>query len=375
MRISLIILTALFLSIQPVIAQDTALFTPHIERYSRGWIDWDKGLIYATGRAYVDSNRGSRIKAMTAAQLVASANVVKLASGIQLDDRRTMEKIGNGTFVLKLKAFLRYREHQRKFVKNVRRPYAEVTLVTPMHGVKGLTAHLLKHLKKQPLQWQKFPLPDPATSYVNPDAPWLVIDTRQLPRTAAVRPSLFPKVSSSSGQTLYDLNKVHKSAHTQRGLARYVHSNASVEQIMLALEPVDKTIWPAWVQWFNPVSTAWAKPRSRRTRYIVASAQQVRGMARTNLVISSSDAQRLRREDAASKILKECRVIIITSAPIGGIEGRNGNESRFVTIQRDGHAIPISRDAFHPSMGLIVAVHGDKYPCYGNYLPNLSGAE
>lgn len=330
MRLSLTILTILLLSTQPVFAQNNTLFTPHIERYSQGWIDWDKGLIYGTGRAYITSNRGSRIKAMTAAQLVAAANIVKLASGIQLDDRRTLKKLGNGTFILKLKAFLRYREHQRNFVKNVQQPYAEVTLVTPMHGVEGLTAHLLRELKKQPLQWQKHPLPDPVARHANPDDPWLVIDTRQLPRTAAVQPSLFPKVSSASGQTIYDLNRVYKSAQTKRGLARYVHSNASVEQIMLAFDPAEQTRWPAWVQWLNPVKTAWARPRSRRPRYIVTSAQQVRGMARTNLVISSSDVMRLRQEDAASQILKDCRVIIITSAPIGGIEGRNSNESHFL---------------------------------------------
>ena len=29
----------------------------------------------------------------------------------------------------------------------------------------------------------------------------------------------------------------------------------------------------------------------------------------------------------------------------------------------------------NPSMGLIVAVHGDKYPCYGDHEPNCLDAE
>lgn len=322
MRVCFWLLLVLLIMPNGATAQTDPLFTPHIERHSTGWIDWDRGLIYANGRAYLDNNHGSRAKTTSAAQLVAAANIVKLASGLQLDDRRTMEKLGNGTFIVKLKAFLRYREVKRNFVKNVNQPYAEVTLVTPLHGVEGLTAMLLTQLKKHPLQWQKFPLPDPASRQASDDAPWLVIDTRQLPRTASVQPSLFPKITTSSGQTLYDLNRVYQSSHTQRGLARYVHSNASTEQIMLSLTTPEIPVWQRWAQWLNPVSTAWAEGRSKRPRYIVTSAQQVRGMARTNLVISNHDAQRLRQEDAASKILKDCRVIIITSAPIGGIEGK-----------------------------------------------------
>jgi hypothetical protein len=98
-------------------------------------------MIYATGLAYMDSNGGSRAKTTAAAQLVAAANIVKLASGLQLDERHTMEKLGNGTFMLKLKAFLRYREIKRNVVKNAQRPYAEVSLATPLHGVDGLTAN------------------------------------------------------------------------------------------------------------------------------------------------------------------------------------------------------------------------------------------
>jgi hypothetical protein len=322
MRAALLILATLFFIPQLAIAQPAPLFTPHIERYSQGWIDWDQGVIYSSARAYADNNGGSRVKALGAAQLVAASNIVKLASGLRLDDRHTMDKLGNGTFAVKLTAFLRYREHQRKFVKEVSRPYAEVTISTPIHGIEGLTALLLTQLKKHPLQWQKFPLPDPHTSSTVSDEPWLVIDTRQLPRTATIEPSLFPKIETSSGQTLYDLNKAYQTAQTERGLARYVHSNASINDIMLSLFPAKPQTWQLWAQWLNPITNAWAQPRNKRPRYIVTAAQQVRGMARTNLVISNFDAQRLRQEDAASKILKDCRVIIITSAPVGGIEGR-----------------------------------------------------
>lgn len=310
----------LFISLMssPAAAQAPSLFSPHLEHHTIGWIDWDNGLIYGSGRAYADHNDQSKPKTLAAAQLVAAANIVKLASGLQLDDRRTLEKLGNGSFTLKLKAFLRYREHERRYEAQAQRPYAEVTLVTPLNGVEGLTAQLLQQLKNQPLQWQKFPLPDIGQRPETADAPWLVIDGRQLPRTAAIQPSLFPKIAAANGQTLYDVNRVYRSALTQRGLARFVRSNAGVDDILLAFTPTR----PSWWSLLNPVGQAWAEQRQRRPRYIVANAQQAQGITRTNLVISSADAARLRQEDAASQILKNCRVIVITSAPVGGIEGR-----------------------------------------------------
>ncbi|OQY16872.1 MAG: hypothetical protein B6I36_09695 [Desulfobacteraceae bacterium 4572_35.1] len=327
----LLLASLLFFVPQLVVAQtQEPLFTPHIERHSNGYIDWDQGVIYSTGRAYAENNRGSRAHTTAAARLVAAANIVKLASRLTLDDRHTMEKLGNGTFVLKLQAFLRYREKQRNFVGNVSHPYADVTLATPLRGVEGLTAKLLTQLKKHPLQWQKFPLPDPRTRQTGTDDLWLVVDTRHLPKTAKLQPCLFPKISSSNGHTLYDLNQVYQSSATQRGMARYVHSSASVEEIMLSLTSPKTPQWQLWARWLNPIHNAWAGTRSRRPRYIVTSAQQVRGITRTNLVISNYDAQRLRQEDMASKILKNCRVIIITSAPIGGIEGCLTNDLRLI---------------------------------------------
>ena len=299
---------------RPVTAEP---FSPHIERSAYGWIDWDAGLVYGTGRAYLDNNGQAKTKALGAAQLVAAANIVKQAAGLRLDDRRTLERLG-GTFTVQLKAFLRYQEHQRQLVLNSSRPYAEVTLVTPLHGIEGLTAQLLTYLRGKPLEWQKFPLPTPSQGRSEQaDAPWLVIDARNLSGSQAVQPGLFPKIASRDGRILYDVNRVYQDALQQRGMARYVHSNADLGQLMAQWDD------PAWWQQLSPVATAWAaEPRSKRGRYVVARAEQATGLTRTNLVISASDAQRLQTEDAHNELLRQCRVIIVTAAPIGGIEGR-----------------------------------------------------
>ncbi len=50
-------------------------------------------------------------------------------------------------------------------------------------------------------------------------------------------------------------------------------------------------------------------------------AVQAEGLKKTNLVISQSDADQLKKEDISSQVLRECRVIVIVNSPIGGVEG------------------------------------------------------
>ena len=69
---------------------------------------------------------------------------------------------------------------------------------------------------------------------------------------------------------------------------------------------------------------AWAqdkKKRKRRGSFVITQATRAEGLKKTNLIISEQDARRIREEDASSGILKECRVIVIVSGTVGGIEG------------------------------------------------------
>lgn len=315
-----------FLFFTPLHGNAAELFTPNIEQYTDGWIDWDKGIIYARGSARLRDNNNSKGKALGAARLVASANVVKIAAGINLDERRTIKSLGE-TFTLKLKAFLHYRPHSEQVYIHAPVPYAEVVVKTPIHGVRGLTAQMLKYLHGQPLQWHKFPLPaSPSGASATDQETWLVVDARDLPTAQTPEPSLFPKLLSSTGATLYDLNKVEQASLHSRGMARYVHSNASPDRIrQTTFTPHRNEDYAkeeqSLLDLLNPVTTAIAAQRQRRPRYIISQAQRTKGLNKTNLVISAEDAKRLRAEDSANKILRQCRVIVVSAAPIGGIEG------------------------------------------------------
>ena len=152
-------------------------------------------------------------------------------------------------------------------------------------------------------------------------ATWLVLDARGLSKTSPVAPALFPKIVTEKGDAVFDLTVAEEGALVQKGMARYVVSDQSREEIQSRLEregPVNlaRLLGPS-------LALAQEKgERKRQGKVIVKDVSQVQGLMKTNLVISEADAREIKEEDASSQILKKCRVIVVVSSSLGGIEGR-----------------------------------------------------
>ncbi len=301
---------------------DKERFEPYIEKHANGWIDWKNGKIYGIGRGYLYKNASSRPRAQAAASVVASGNILKLAAGLHLDDKNTLKALGKGRVVVHLKAFMRDSTYKSVFVDNVKKPYYEVTKVAQIKGIQGLTAKLLTHLKSTKI-WKDFPIKPLISKLDDEDQPWLVVDARDLDTDKKVEPALFPKIKSETGETVYELKEIEEAALINRGMMQYVVSSESKDELRSDRGSIERIL--ARAGFLLPVQEAHAtnsRKRKKRGRFIVADAQQVEGLAKTNLVISEQDAQKLKAEDRASQILKKCRVIVIVSSPIGGIEGK-----------------------------------------------------
>ena len=299
------------------------LFDPLIEKHPDGWIDWDNGIVYGIGKGYLHLNGNSDNKALRAAKVLALQSILKVAAGIRLDDRQTLETLGKGQVVIHLKAFIRFTEHQSVFKDQAPKPYHEVTLQAPMTGIEGLTSKLLGHLKSKPQTWQDFPIRSGQAIDTKEDQPWLVLDARQMTASAKLEPALFPKIMTPSGNTIYELKNVSEQALIERGMVRYVVSDQPVEKMQARqtrletlLNQIDNLLS------IKEAHAAEKSKRQKRRRYIVKQVQEAQGLMRTNLVISENDARQLTEEDASSQILKKCRVIVIAASPIGGIEGQ-----------------------------------------------------
>lgn len=312
----------------PSIGQDDAAhFAAYVERYGSGEIDWEAGIIYGRGIAYLEDQKGNRYMAQRAAQVMAAANIIRLAAGIRLDDRRLLGELGGGQVVIRLRAFLKVIEHSSRFVEDGGKPYYEVVRKTPITGIEGLTRQLLTKFGRsvsEGLQWPAAPAPPPGGSLPDDDAPWLVLDARHLTAAGQVQPALFPAIRAADGRILYDWRNVAPDALESRGMARYVVSDTDSRHLSGNAATLDGLL--ALLSPARALAEETTPPQSSgRRRYIVKKVENVEGLARTNLVVSNADAQALAAEDTASLILKKCRVIIIVNSPIGGVEGAADN--------------------------------------------------
>jgi len=306
----------------PVNSDEDRAFTAFIQKFATGRIDWDRGIIYGTGRAYLDQNADSIPMALRAAQLIAASNILKLAAGVNLDDRRKLGELGNGNFVIRLKGFLRFVEHESRLIEDPARPYYEVTRKTHLTGISGLNLQILTHMPTGPDRLS-FPQQPGEQVVENTDAPWLVIDARDLPGQGKVQPALFPKIATPAGDTIYELGTINPKALEERPMVSYVESAEDLRHLQSSGLTPASLARLAELLLYPPAAIADdSQTRKKRRRFIVKKAQGLEGLSKTNLVISQNDAQALQAEDSASQILKNCRVIVIVSSPVGGVEGQ-----------------------------------------------------
>ncbi|MEN8190842.1 MAG: hypothetical protein ABFS19_13435 [Thermodesulfobacteriota bacterium] len=308
----------------PVVSSsvDPDLFRPYVEKSPQGRIDWDEGIIYGVGRGYLKLNKGSKTRALRAAQTIGYGNVLKLAAGVHLDDRHYLESLGSGTVTVDIQGLVKTTSQPTIFVDDPQDPYYEVTMVAPLKGVEGVTAKVVSQLREKPHPTLKPPPPVHKTKkqpIEDGEEAWLVLDARQLIDEQSIRPALFPKIVSHDNSEIYSLAMVNGQALEERGMASYVVSEQALAEDGSLTGDVLRRL-TALIE----VESALAqdrKKRKKRKRFIVKEVKESQGLNRTNLLISGADAAALQQEDNVSKILENCRVIIIVAGQSGGIEG------------------------------------------------------
>ena len=296
-------------------------FSPLIESFPDGKIDWDNGDFYGVGVGYPHLNDGSKARALRVAQASALSAILKVASRIRVNDQHTLSGLERKRVIIQIRGLIHYESYGREFIEEGDHPFYRVTYRAPMKGVEGLTKRLLTHLRSQPMKWQDFPRQEQGLDDRDESYPWLVLDARGLQQQGPVQPAIFPKILTEKGETVYDLTRLEESALVKRGVARYVVSDRDQEELMTMS---GRRSFSSLRGLFSPqvARAEERRKRKRRGRYIIKNVKRAEGLMRANLVISESDARGIRAEDASSQILKKCSVIIIVSSAIGGIEGR-----------------------------------------------------
>ncbi len=273
------------------------------------------GFVYGIGKGYLHLNNGSTQKALRAAHVIALQSILKVAAGVRISDRGTIEALGKSPIVIELKALVHFTEFRNRFVESTSRPYFEITLRSPLNGIEGLTSKLLNRLKGESRHWREFPKPATPLAQENNELPWLVIDARRLQQRGGARPALFPKIISPAGEIVYSLPQVNETAVIKRGMAKYVIAPSSLERTNSRAETLECII--TTVKALLSTKEAFAEEKSLRKiqkKLLIHKAIDGQGLGQTNLVIAETDVQQLKAEDAASQILRNCRVIVIVSS-------------------------------------------------------------
>jgi hypothetical protein len=319
MKRTFLLIIAIFLFAAPVCAFDRGFFS-YIEKAPNGEIDWNNGYFYGIGLGYPHLNDGSKSKAVRVAQAGALSAILQVAAKVRVDDRFLLRDLERKKLIIQIKGLVRYEPYKRVFVKKGPHPFYRVTYRAPLNGVEGLTSRLLNQLRTRASTWKDLPQPG---RHVGDDStlPWLVLDARGIEKQTQVRPALFPKIVTDKGETIYEVKDVDEAALKKRGMARYVVSDRSRDELASC---------PAQIPWnwlLDLVSPDAAQAqekqkRKKRGKYIIKDVQGVQGLMKTNVVISESDANSIRQEDASHQVLKKCRVIVIASSSLGGIEGK-----------------------------------------------------
>ena len=294
-------------------------FSPFVETFPSGKADWDSGYFYGTGKGYPLLNDGSKAKALKVAQANALSAILQVASQLRVDDRNTLGDLEKEKVIIRISGLIQYEPHAQEFVQEGKESFYRVTYRAPMKGVKGLTRQILTSLRSQPGAGGETGRGGGPVNE-NDESPWLVLDARALKGPSRPQPAILPRVITENGETLSDFTTVEEQALVQKGMARYVVSDRSREDLM-SMGREERAADLVRLLSPGPAFAQEKGERKRQTRFIVKDVTQVQGLAKTNLVVSDADAREIREEDASSRILKKCRVIVVVSSALGGIEG------------------------------------------------------
>ncbi len=305
----LFILLALVLATGSAGAQATRIDTnSFIQQFDDGRVDWQEGIITATGIGAPPEtavNPGqARAMAVRAATVVARRNLLEITKGVQIDSTTTVEDfmVTSDIIQTQISGFLKNSQViDRAYMSdgsvevtvalNLRGGFASVIMpqvqpvapappppapapVTPPPTVPAPPAPPVAPVPQAPTA----PPPAPPTAAPAQVYTGLVVDARGL----SAKPAMTPKVLDENGMEVYGSSFVSREFAIQQGMAGYAKDPAVASQ----------------------------NPRVAETPF-VAKAINAQGRARTDLVISNAQANEIRSLTQHQNFLEKCRVMVI----------------------------------------------------------------
>ncbi len=278
-----------------------------VQQTENGAIDWLSGEVTAKGigapPAKAVNAAQARAMALRAATVIARRNLLELLRGVQIDSATTVQNfmVNDDTVVSRVQGHL----EQARITDTAYMSDGSVEVTVQVNLRGKLSQTLLPQQASQqqtaaaappspqqgPQQLQPVSVPPKPSRPAIPDgsetsvAPrafggvtGLVVDARGL----GARPAMSPRILDEDGREVYGSSFVGREYAIQQGMAGYAKNPAQASAS-------DRVAG-------NPLQVK---------------ARSVSGQAKTDIVVSNEDAERIRQVAANSEVLQQCRVMIV----------------------------------------------------------------
>jgi hypothetical protein len=256
-----------------------ALAQSFVQHVGEGSINWTKGVIQGKGigvppeKYYGKPN--ARPMAIRAAKIVALRNILEAVNGIRVDSNTVVKDFAVQSDTIRSQVEGMVRGAREIDVEYMSDGTVEVIMEISMYG------NFSQVLLPQAIMAVPMETPGAVPGDAAPSSAvltGLVVDARGL----GVRPAMAPKVLDESGQEVYGSAFVSREFAVQQGMSGYAKDLGSAKQNQRVTA--------------NP---------------IVVKGLRVEGPGQCDIVISNTDAVRLRNSAADLSFLEKCRVMIV----------------------------------------------------------------
>jgi hypothetical protein len=288
----------------------------YVQKYPQGEVNWGEGFVHAYGKGVIAAGQ-SEEEAARAAEIDAKAHLLEIVHDIPVDDR--MKSGENERMSFALEGFVQGAE---VVARSRQGSTVNVTVRAPVRGVKGLSMTLYGFYTPPPpavtevivptrkKQTQKPPKPEPKPEQFT----GIVIDARAIPTT----PAIFPRVEDTKKREVYGVSKVNEEDLEKRGMASYA---IVAREVKISRMFPNAIIIPAN---YSPDPPQQQTKKKRRQGYnpMLVKAAGTDGKLKATLIVSEADAQKIVDADDENGVLKECKVVVVVSSEVGGLEGK-----------------------------------------------------
>ncbi|GEM_PF-6464150 len=284
--------------------------------------DWEKGFLLVEGKGKIGKNPPALLLARRAAIVDAQGKALEALKGVRVNEEK---RAGDFGMEYHLRGIVKNGDVVKEWIENGE---YHVVMRVPVYGINGLTGLLTD------------PSIDAPFSYINQNQPsagenlpytGVVIDASSL----KLAPSVIFRVFDEDGEPVYDEKNVDPESFREMGMAAFVvnegsdlklYRKANLGLPLFIASNVDY-IYLARRRGrghhFRYKGKRWWTKRRRQGRRpwrVRAISLPENGKIRTGVVISVKRGKNFRK--MVRKLFRTARVVVITTATVGGTEGR-----------------------------------------------------